>query len=240
MTTNISEETIAISKEIIHRNETLELEIETNLEVIDVKKVIERDLKHKEQIFNFFKRAFDVIFSLVLLLITSPVILLFSVLIKLESKGPILYSQKRVGKNNKEFTIYKLRSMIVNAEKNGAVWAMKNDSRVTRIGKIVRMTRIDELPQLINVLYGEMSIVGPRPERKVFIDEFSSSLPRFHERTKVKPGLTGLAQVTGGYELSPSEKLSFDIYYIENKSLIFEIIILIKTIKVVIGGEGAR
>ena len=127
-----------------------------------------------------------------------------------------------------------------NAEINGAQWADKNDKRITGIGKFIRKTRIDELPQLINVYKGEMSFIGPRPERKIFIDEFLKAIPDFNDRLLVKPGLTGWAQVNGGYEITPQEKLELDMYYIENRSFLLDLKIIFKTIKIIFTGEGAR
>lgn len=190
--------------------------------------------------YEFTKRILDIIIAVILFIITIPFVIIFSILIKIEDGGPIFYKQERLGKDRKEFFIYKLRSMKIDAEKNGAQWAEKNDSRITNIGKFIRKTRIDELPQLINVIKGEMSIIGPRPERPMFTDEFDKKIPGFSNRLQVKPGLTGWAQVNGGYEMSPEEKFYADMYYIENRNLLLDIKILIKTIKVVLTGEGAR
>lgn len=137
-------------------------------------------------------------------------------------------------------TIIKLRSMMIDAEKNGAQWATKTDSRVTRVGKFIRQTRIDELPQLWNVLKGEMSFVGPRPERDIFIEEFLKTIPDFNDRLQVLPGLTGLAQINGGYDISPEEKFKWDLVYIDNYGFKQDLMILFKTIKVVLTGDGAR
>lgn len=194
----------------------------------------------RKTIFKIYKRIFDVLFSVLLAIFVSPIILFFLIIIPLESQGNPIYSQKRVGLNGKEFMLYKLRSMEINAERNGAKWADKNDVRITNIGKFIRTTRIDELPQLVNVLKGEMSFIGPRPERKVFIDEFLIEIPNFNERLLVKPGLTGWAQVNGGYEITPQEKLELDIFYIMNQSLKLDLKILCKTFIVVTTGKGAR
>lgn len=192
------------------------------------------------KIFDFFKRVFDLIGAFIGFIVAVPVVILFSILIRLETPGRAIYSQKRLGKNGKEFTIYKLRSMYQDAESSGAQWADKDDSRITKIGKFIRLTRIDELPQLLNVLIGDMSIVGPRPERAIFVEEFTKETPLFAKRMLVKPGLTGWAQVNGGYDLTPEMKLVFDLYYIENRGLKLDIIILLKTVKVIITGQGAR
>lgn len=185
-------------------------------------------------------RTIEIIFSFVLLVLTAPLLLLCFLLVVLESPGGALYHQERLGLNNKPFKIYKIRSMYINSEINGPQWAKSNDSRVTRVGKIIRKTRIDELPQLINVLKGEMSVIGPRPEREFFITQFSNEVPEFHLRTLVKPGLTGLAQVDGGYDLNFKEKLEKDLYYIQNKNFKMDLYIIVKTVKIVLIGEGAR
>ena len=186
------------------------------------------------------KRTIDIIVSLFSLPFALIIIILFSIVIKLESPGPAIFTQVRVGQHGKYFKVYKLRSMTVDAEKNGAVWAQQNDPRVTKVGKLIRKTRIDELPQLINILKGDMSLVGPRPERPMFTAEFEKEIPGFTRRLLVKPGLTGWAQVNGGYEITPEEKLKLDLYYIDNLSLSLDFKIILKTIKVVITGDGAR
>ncbi|WP_052186810.1 sugar transferase [Thermoactinomyces sp. Gus2-1] len=164
-----------------------------------------------QTIYPIFKRAFEIVFSVALLLFTLPVLVLTMIAIKLESPGPVFYKQERVGLNGKRFEIIKLRSMRTDAEKNGPQWAAKNDPRVTRVGKFIRKTRIDELPQLINILRGDMSLIGPRPERPVFTEKFDKEIPGFKKRLLVKPGLTGWAQVNGGYEMTPAEKFELDI-----------------------------
>ncbi|MDA1826445.1 MULTISPECIES: exopolysaccharide biosynthesis polyprenyl glycosylphosphotransferase [Bacillus cereus group] len=191
-------------------------------------------------IYGFIKRCLEIIFSLLLLSLTSPLILCIGILVKMESPGPIFYKQERIGTGNKPFMILKIRSMRNDAEKKGPQWANQNDSRVTKIGAFIRKTRIDELPQLINVLKGDMAIIGPRPERKIFIDQFEKEIPDFQMRILVKPGLTGWAQINGGYDITPREKFELDMYYIENESLKLDVLIFIKTIKVVFTGNGAR
>ncbi|WP_412675664.1 exopolysaccharide biosynthesis polyprenyl glycosylphosphotransferase [Bacillus mycoides] len=191
-------------------------------------------------VYGFIKRCLEIIFSLLLLILTSPLILCIGILVKLESPGPIFYRQERIGMGNKPFMILKIRSMQTDAEKKGPQWANQNDSRVTKIGAFIRKTRIDELPQLINILKGDMAIIGPRPERKVFIDQFEKEIPDFQMRILVKPGLTGWAQINGGYDVTPREKFELDMYYIENESFKLDILIFINTIKVVVTGSGAR
>ncbi|MEI2313487.1 sugar transferase [Bacillus nitratireducens] len=186
------------------------------------------------------KYVLDVIFALLGLIILAPVILIFSLLIIVESPGSPFYLQERLGLHGKKFKVFKLRSMTNDAEKNGAKWAEKNDPRITKIGAFIRKTRIDELPQLFNILKGDMSLVGPRPERPMFTEKFEKEIPGFKKRLKVKPGLTGWAQVNGGYEITPKEKINLDVYYINNASIILDFRIIIKTVKVVITGDGAR
>ncbi|GGE04945.1 capsular polysaccharide biosynthesis protein [Marinithermofilum abyssi] len=187
-----------------------------------------------------FKRVFEIIFSIALLLFTLPVLILTAIAIKLESKGPVFYKQERVGLQGKKFYVIKLRSMRTDAEKNGPQWASKDDPRVTRVGKFIRKTRIDEVPQLINVLKGDMSLIGPRPEREVFTEQFAKEIPGFKQRLLVKPGLTGWAQVNGGYEATPAEKFSMDMYYIRKQSFALDMKILFRTVWVVLTGSGAR
>ncbi|MEG7334834.1 exopolysaccharide biosynthesis polyprenyl glycosylphosphotransferase [Bacillus sp. 0102A] len=186
------------------------------------------------------KRVMDIWFALIGLAIALPMIAVFSILICLETPGPAIYTQERVGKGGKRFKLYKLRSMKIDAEKSGAVWAQKQDPRVTRIGAFIRRTRIDELPQLFNVLKGDMSMIGPRPERPVFTEKFQNEIPDFTQRLAVKPGLSGWAQVNGGYDMTPKEKLIFDLYYIRNLTFTLELKIMLKTCKVVWTGDGAR
>ncbi|MCY8232286.1 sugar transferase [Priestia endophytica] len=187
-----------------------------------------------------FKSFFDFILALIGIVITFPVLVLFCLLIKLESKGPAFYTQERVGIRGSKFYVIKLRSMHTNAEAKGAQWASKDDPRVTKIGEFIRKTRIDELPQLINVLKGDMSIIGPRPERPFFTEQFENEIPGFINRLAVKPGLTGWAQVNGGYDITPKQKLEHDLFYINNLSLKIDLKIFLKTILVVFTGDGAR
>ena len=187
------------------------------------------------------KRILDLMLALVLLAITWPIILVFAILIKLESKGPAFYSQIRTGLNDREFPIFKLRSMITDAEKQGAQWAKSNDSRVTRMGKIIRLTRIDELPQLWNVIKGDMSFIGPRPERPEFNVDLEKKIPFYKLRHLVRPGITGWAQVMYAYGASvedSKQKLQFDLYYIKNFSFVLDMLIIFKTVRVVLFGKG--
>ncbi len=189
------------------------------------------------------KRAFDIAFSVGMSVVALPIVLLAALAVRLESPGPVIYRQKRVGLHEKEFTVYKIRSMRVDAEKNGAVWASKNDPRVTRVGTFIRKTRIDELPQLWNVLIGDMSVVGPRPERMEFVRELSEHIPFFYVRHTVKPGITGWAQVCYPYGSSVEDarfKLEYDLYYIKHMSALLEAKVVLKTIGVVLFPKGAR
>ena len=191
-----------------------------------------------------FKRLFDIAASLILIVLTAPLVLATAIAIKLESSGPILYRQRRVGLYNVGFDIVKLRSMRVDAEVNGkAVWAEKDDPRITRIGRIIRKLRIDELPQAWSVLKGEMSFVGPRPERPQFVDDLEQQLPYYAERHMVKPGITGWAQINYPYGASiedSRQKLEYDLYYAKNYSPFLDLLILLQTIRVVLWPEGAR
>src|SRR5690606_10331165 len=162
------------------------------------------------------------------------IITIFAIIIKIESPGPAFFLQERVGLNGRNFLMIKLRSMRIDAEKNGAQWAAKNDPRVTKVGAFIRKTRIDELPQLFNVLKGDMSLIGPRPERPIFMEQFNKEIPGFVDRLKVRPGITGWAQVNGGYDITPKEKLELDRYYINNISFWLDLKIILKTIKVCI------
>ncbi len=189
------------------------------------------------------KRVFDVASSCVLLLAAAPVMLVTAVCIALESRGPIFYRQERVGQDGKTFQVLKFRSMQVDAERNGAQWASANDDRVTRVGAMIRRFRIDEFPQLVNVLRGEMSLVGPRPERPVFVEQLTTEIPFYALRHSVKPGVTGWAQVRYQYGASIEdslEKLQYDLYYVKNHSLFLDVVVLLKTIGVVVSGKGAR
>ena len=189
------------------------------------------------------KRVMDIMVSALMLVATLPIIAVTAAAIYFESGGPILYRQERVGRRGRVFTLLKFRSMRQDAEANGAVWALQNDLRVTRIGSFIRRTRIDELPQLINVLKGDMSFVGPRPERPQFVAELSKSIPYYDLRHYVKPGITGWAQILYPYGASINdarEKLQYDLYYLKNYSIFLDINILLQTIQVILWCKGAR
>ncbi len=191
----------------------------------------------------WMKRIVGFVFSLIGLILSSPIILVISLLIKIDSKGPILYRQERVGENGKVFRLLKFRSMAQNAEENGPVWAGKDDARVTRVGRWIRKGRLDEIPQMFNVLKGDMSFVGPRPERPFFVEQLKKEIPYYDQRHVVKPGVTGWAQIKYQYGASREdalEKLKYDLYYIKNLSPLFDLVIIFETIKVVLFGKGAR
>ena len=190
------------------------------------------------------KRMIDVGATLIVLFLLLPVLFLISIAIKLDSKGPVLYIQERVGFRNRKFKLWKFRSMVADAEKHsGPVWAEKNDTRITRIGRLLRKLRLDELPQMYNILIGNMSLVGPRPEREYFVEQLKKKIPYYPLRLKVKPGLTGWAQIKHNYDRSLDdvrEKLKYDLYYIENMALSMDVKILIATLFVVLGRKGAH
>jgi sugar transferase (PEP-CTERM system associated) len=192
---------------------------------------------------RFFKRAFDLVVATALLVVASPLMLVFAVLVRLDSKGPILYRQERVGLNGQSYWLWKFRSMREDAEANGAVWARTDDDRVTRVGRLMRKTRMDELPQIFNVLRGEMSFVGPRPERPVFVEQLKVQIPFYGLREGVKPGITGWAQIRYPYGASVEDarnKLEFDLYYVKNGSLFLDLAIIFHTVRHVLLGRGAR
>lgn len=193
---------------------------------------------------RIYKRILDLIFSLIGSLMTLPLVPFIACIIKIDSRGPVFYRQVRVGEREKNFVIYKFRTMQENAEgKTGVVWAKNNDSRITRVGTILRMTRLDEIPQLYNVFRGDMSFIGPRPERPEFVEDLKKHIPFYSQRHFVKPGLTGWAQIRYPYGASVKdalEKLRYDMYYIKKISLFFDMMIILDTIKVVLFGRGAR
>jgi len=197
----------------------------------------------KSKLTMWMKRVSEFSISLIGLILLSPLILIISILIKIDSRGPVFYKQERVGERGKIFRLLKFRSMVENAESNGPVWAEKNDDRITHIGRWTRKWRLDEIPQMFNVLKGDVSFVGPRPERAYFVKKLREEIPFYNQRFFVKPGITGLAQVKYQYGASKEdalEKLKYDLYYIKNLSLLFDLLIIFETIKVVLSGKGAR
>ena len=187
------------------------------------------------------KRLIDITMAAVIGIVCLPIMLLAALIVKLESRGPVLFVQERTGELNRPFDIYKFRSMAQDAEKDGPQWAQKNDNRITKFGKFMRMTRIDELPQLWNIIRGDMSFVGPRPEREFFIKQLEQEIPYYNLRHTVKPGLTGWAQVMYPYGASVEDsyrKLQYDLYYIKHHNIIFDFMITLKTITTVIFGKG--
>ena len=192
---------------------------------------------------RMIKRVVDLALAAVGLVLASPLVLLTALAVRLESSGPVLYRQERVGENGRVFTLFKFRSMRTDAENGTPIWAKENDDRVTRIGRFIRLTRLDELPQLWNVLRGDMSFVGPRPERPFFVEQLAAVIPFYSERHAVKPGVTGWAQVKYQYGSSVEdamEKLRYDLYYIKHLSIVFDLTIVVDTVKVIILGKGAK
>jgi exopolysaccharide biosynthesis polyprenyl glycosylphosphotransferase len=189
------------------------------------------------------KRAFDIIAALTLIVAFSWLLILTAVAIRLDSAGPALYRQRRVGKDGKVFEIFKFRSMRTDAEKNGAQWASTDDDRITRVGRFIRRTRIDEIPQAFNILSGEMSFVGPRPERPEFVTTLEKDIPHYHDRHVVKPGITGWAQVRHEYTASVDgarDKLCYDLFYVKHFSLLLDVLIVLMTVRVAVLGIGSR
>lgn len=201
-------------------------------------------LRFARKSFERFKRGMDIILSIIGLTLTIPILLYAALLIKLTSRGPVIYEQLRLGRNGEIFKIYKLRTMRVDAEKKtGAVWAVRNDPRITPVGNILRKTRIDEIPQFFNVLKGEMSIVGPRPERPELVTHLKNLIRDYEKRLQVKPGITGLAQVLHKYDESIDDvrtKIRYDLEYIHNRCFSKEMEILGRTVVAVFTGKGAR
>ncbi|THB68897.1 MAG: TIGR03013 family PEP-CTERM/XrtA system glycosyltransferase [Gammaproteobacteria bacterium] len=213
------------------------------LDIMDPSWLIFSDGFKKNITYKIAKRLFDITVSAIILLFALPFMLITAIAVLIESGLPIFYTQTRIGEAGKKFRVMKFRSMVVNAEKNGAQWASKNDSRVTRVGAFIRLTRLDELPQLINVLRGDMSFVGPRPERPEFVAQFEERIPYYAERHRVKPGITGWAQVCypyGASEEDAMEKLQYDLYYAKNYSIFLDFMILLQTAEVIIWQKGAR
>jgi exopolysaccharide biosynthesis polyprenyl glycosylphosphotransferase len=222
---------------------------ETYLGRIDIDRLTANDLLMTHgftagRMTEFVKRLSDIVIGCLMLILVLPLVGLIALAIKIDSPGPVFYRQQRVGQYDKRFTLFKFRSMRVDAEAGGkAVWARRHDSRITRIGRFIRATRIDELPQLVNVLRGEMSLVGPRPERPHFVDQLAHAIPFYAQRSYVKPGVTGWAQVNFPYGASVEdarEKLAYDLYYVKHRSMLLDALILLSTIRVVLLREGAR
>ena len=201
---------------------------------------IEKATPRRAPVYCFLKKIADIFCSFVLMILLLPVCFIIAILIKIDSPGPVIYKQERLGKNGKQFFILKFRTMDVSAEKDGPQWAQSNDPRCTKMGRFLRKTRLDEIPQLWNILKGEMSFIGPRPERPYFYEEFETYIHGFSNRLDVVPGLTGLAQVMGGYDLRPEEKVLYDMEYIKNRCISLDIKIILKTILLVFTHEGAR
>jgi sugar transferase (PEP-CTERM system associated) len=199
---------------------------------------------HMGPVSEFLKRGLDLLISSIILIAFLPVMVMAAIAIKLESPGPLLFHQERVGLRGRPFTLLKFRSMRVDAERDGnPQWAQRNDPRVTRVGAFIRLVRIDELPQLWNVLRGDMSFVGPRPERPYFVEQLSQSIPFYNERHAIRPGITGWAQVNYCYGASVEDarhKLSYDLYYLKNRDLFLDFVTLMQTVRVILWPEGAR
>lgn len=249
---------VAMRSELAHQDNVINLCIKENKEILVVPDIYSIMLNsaetHTVEDRLFFslkppgisdaksvnKRVFDIICSIIGLILLSPVFLLVTVLIRLTSPGSAFYRQERLGEEGKPFQLLKFRSMISNAEdQTGPVLTTVKDPRITRFGTFLRASRLDEIPQLINVLKGDMSLVGPRPERDFFIKQFSETIPYYNYRMAVKPGITGLAQVMGKYNTSPEDKLQFDLIYIRNYSLLFDLKILLLTVRVIFQKEKA-
>jgi len=199
---------------------------------------------YKSTTSRFIKRAIDLILSSSMIIFLSPLIIGIAIIIKIDSIGPVLFSQERVGRNKEKYMLFKFRSMVDNAEEqSGPVWAKDNDKRITRVGRFIRSWRFDEIPQLWNVLKGDMSLVGPRPEREFFINKLEDIIPYYGQRFSVKPGITGWAQVCYRYGASVEdavEKLNYDLFFIKNMSIFMDLMIILRTIKIVLFGKGAR
>ncbi len=215
------------------------------MDIIDPAWLVTSDGFHQSEFQDAVKRVFDILASLVILILASPFLILTVIAIWIEDglTAPVFYSQTRVGKSGATFKVYKFRSMRTDAEKEGAVWASKTDSRITRVGSFIRKTRLDEFPQIANVLNGSMSFVGPRPERPEFIEDLAAQIPYYHERHLVKPGVTGWAQLLYPYGASVNDsyqKQLFDMYYVKNHNLFLDILILLQTVEVLLFGKAAR
>lgn len=202
--------------------------------------VIQKPNVKRKLAYLALKRLFDVVFAVCGIILLFLPMLVIAVLIRIDSPGFPIFIQERLGKDGKPFMIFKFRSMQLDAEEDGPRWAEKNDPRCTRVGSVLRKTRLDELPQLLNILLGDMSLVGPRPERRYFYNYFESYIHGFSYRMLVKPGLTGLAQVNGGYDLEPQEKIVYDVEYINKQSVSLDVKCILKTFLLVFTHAGAR
>jgi len=222
---------------------TEELAGKLSIENLNPSSLIFSDGFKRSIIFKRIKRCLDVVFSIVGLVLAMPINCLVAVAIRVDSTGPVLYKQERVGEDGKTFQLLKFRSMREDAEPNGPVWADPNDDRATRVGKVIRKLRLDEIPQMVNVLRGEMSFVGPRPERPFFVEQLRKEIRYYFQRHTVKPGITGWAQIRYPYGASKEdalEKLKYDFYYVKHRSLFFDLMIMMETIKIVLLSRGAR
>ena len=199
-----------------------------------------RDRRAPKPIYSGIKRIFDVVFSFILLVFLFLPLILIALAVKLDSAGPVFYKQERLGLFGEPFVMLKFRTMIPDAERDGPVWSKKEDPRRTRVGVFLRRFHLDELPQLWNILVGDMSFVGPRPERPMFYKEFGKIVKGFEKRLLVKPGLTGLSQINGGYDLTPAEKWLYDMKYIQDRSILLDLKCLIWTVPVILTARGSR
>ena len=202
---------------------------------------LENLAESEKKFYENFKRIFDMFFAIIFGIISLVFYPIIAVAIKFDSKGQVFYKQKRVGLNGEVFTVYKFRTMMEDAEKNGVKWADDEDKRITKVGRFLRKTRLDELPQLLNIFFGNMSFVGPRPERVEFVEKLEKQIPYYNIRHIVRPGLTGWAQVNFRYGASVEdsiEKLQYELYYIKHRSFILDLSIILKTVKIILKGEG--
>ena len=221
---------------------------QTNEEILNLQKFADNKVRYiaekverpDRKLFFFAKRSTDIVCALLAMILLLAPMLVIALIIRADSPGSPIFRQVRLGLDQKPFVLYKFRSMRMDAERDGAQWAVNDDPRVTRIGRFLRKTRIDELPQLVNILKGDMSIVGPRPERPEFYDVFDTYITGFRQRMFVKPGLTGLAQINGGYSLLPEEKIVYDLDYIKHLSLRTDAGLILKTVLVVLHGDEDR
>jgi len=223
-----------------HLYETITMKVP--VEAIGQRWFIDNLTENSQKVYESIKRLSDIIIAGVAMIITVPLVPIIALIIKMESHGPVIFKQIRTGKNGSTFLAMKFRSMVADAEKNGAQWSSVNDPRITRFGRFMRKTRLDEIPQLINIIRGELSIVGPRPERPEFIELLTQSIPFYRQRLLVRPGLTGWAQIKGpaygGSVAESLEKIKYDLYYIRHRSLWLDLIIMLKTVKTVLSGQG--